>query len=63
MPTPAERAELAPADLRDRARRTYLTAAATGVPVTDELLATAYGMRDRWARERIREARADRTEN
>ncbi len=63
VPTRADRDGMAPAELRDRARRTYLAAMAAGTPVTDRTLAAAYGMRERWARERIREARADHTEN
>jgi hypothetical protein len=62
VPSRAERDGMAPADLRDRARRTYLAAVANGTPVSDRTLGAAYGMRDRWARERIREARTDRTE-
>jgi len=63
VPTAAERAAMEPAEIRERARVTYLSAVAAGVPVGDQLLATAYGMRARWARERIREARTDRTED
>ncbi len=62
VPSRAERESMAPAEVRDSARRTYLTAVSAGLAVTDRQLAEAYGMRDRWARERIREARADRTE-
>ena len=54
---------MTPAELNDRARMTVLTAAANGIAVTNELLATAYGMSIRWAGARRAEARADRTED
>lgn len=63
VPARADRAAMDPAEVRERARVTYLTAVAAGTPIDDEALAAAYGMRARWARERIREARADRTED
>lgn len=63
VPSAAELAGMTTKDRNDAARRTYLAAVAAGIPVTPRLLASAYGLSRRWASDRIREARADRTEN